>query len=135
MIAKSYSGRMSVLDQLQPEQQQALYSYCEKATLAEGRNWLQDTHGISLGGNSLGRWLRKERANRSALGPDRKVRPDNKLAMLAPEQQEIVFEECEGISLENGVSLLQREFQIEVTASSLANWLNKRRGDGRFLDG
>jgi transposase len=122
-------SRTTKLGKLTPEQQQAVFAYCENKTIAEGIQWLKKEFHLTIGTNTLSRWLRGQRAERSAVLPGRKTRPDCKLGMLKPEQQEEVYKHCGGISLDEGVRWIQEELDVEVSSSSLGTWLRKRRID------
>lgn len=62
-------------------------------------------------------------------------KPNAKLDALPPEQQEMVFAQCNsGMTLEAGAKWIAAEFDIEISGPRLGKWLEKRRIDNDFSE-
>jgi mevalonate kinase len=65
----------------------------------------------------------------------RKTNSNSKLDALSPEQQEMVFAQCNSnMSLEAGAKWLAAEFGVEISGARLGKWLEKRRIDNDFAE-
>jgi len=51
----------SKLDQLAPNEQESVFTECEKKKLADGVRWLKDEFDIEISANRLSKWLEKRR--------------------------------------------------------------------------
>jgi hypothetical protein len=125
-------SRRAKLDKLTPEQQEAVFAYCERATIVDGVLWVKETTGVKVGNNALSRWLYKQRAARGFTANLRKVRPDCILGMLTKEQQEVIEAHCTKLKVEEGAEWLRNEMKIEVSGNALATWLRKRQAEKAF---
>jgi|GEM_PF-3845537 len=65
---------------------------------------------------------------------NRKIRDDARIDKLAPDQQTIVFEQCEKMKLADGVRWLKAEFDITLSINRLGKWLEKIRNEHKFSD-
>jgi len=115
------------LGKLKPLQQQAIFEHCNAVPLEEAVRWLETEHGLQIGTNRLAAWLRRQRAKRSGGALTRKTRPDCKLGVLPPEQQEAIFAHCESVTLQEGARWLVEEHHIRLCTHNLGVWLRKRR--------
>ncbi len=65
----------------------------------------------------------------------RKTNANSKLDALSPEQQEMVFAQCNSsMSLEAGSKWIAAEFGVEISAARLGKWLEKQRIDADFAE-
>lgn len=59
----------------------------------------------------------------------RKIRGDTVLNRLTPDQQEEVLAYCEGVTIREGITWLEAQFNVTLSKRSLSDWLKKRRID------
>jgi hypothetical protein len=134
MTASNTKPHVLKIDRLSPAQQQAVFDYCRHVNLEEGLRWIEAEFGLQLKKGSLSRWLSKERGRRSTSVYTRKTRPDSRLGILKPDQQELVFAACKDLTLEKGVPWIEEHLKIQVSAPALSRWLKKKREDKAHLE-
>jgi len=132
MISSKQRSRASKIGNLAPEQQAAVFAHCEGSTLDESVRWLLANYNLKIERSCLAEWLRARRAQRSLAISARKIRPDSKLGMLEPAQRDAVFLHCEHITQKEGVLWIKEQFNVDLSASALGIWLQKRRIDANF---
>jgi hypothetical protein len=129
MIDNSSSRRPIGLRRLSAADQQRVIALCETATLEEAVAWLKEEFDLHTTASRLSSWLRRQREKQSTAITLRKVRPDSRLGMLKPEQQEAIFAHCQGVPLTEGQQWLKAQFNIDLSSQALGVWLRKRRLD------
>jgi hypothetical protein len=89
--------------------------------------WVKAEYDVDTTSSRISAWLRKQRLGQGNTVTLKKTRPDSKLGMLEPEQQDQVYAQCGGLTLEEGVQWLEAELKIKLSRQALSVWLKKRR--------
>jgi hypothetical protein len=95
---------------------------------------LAEVHGITVALCTLGKWLRERRSVDGILEKPPKLHPGNVLGRLTRAKQELLYKECEKLTVKNAIVWLKEEHALEVNETALSRWMSKRREDLEFIN-